>query len=372
VALAGCSSLDAGSVSDESAPRLTHILMLPTSRGNCTRCATTDLLDTSPPAIACSNSNPCPVTFQVNGSDNLTCGGNGLCADAIAAAPVPANYKNDGNEVRIVFSRQLDPNLNMASVLQSSSGNVTYSLNPGVVDILDANGNALAQAAAYYDPTGSALADAVDIVAAPLGPALNVDVGAPLGPGAVYTIRLDTARVKDESGRGPTDGNGRALPVPYTHTFIVEPALIINAVTPKGIGDKLDVTRGTPVINADDAIQITFNEPIKDPSRTGSATLTDASGAAIPVEMWTDRGTTASATACGMSLDPTKVDVVAIGAPGQAITLPAGGPYALVVSGLVDDVFGKSAPFSVTYQFFVSTAMSGGPNSQFVLPEQCK
>src|SRR5262249_57945677 len=105
-------------VEDPSPPRLIRILAQPQKR-TCMRCSITDLLDVRPP-VACSIDNPCPVTFQVHGNApvcQLSPGQTvGTCTDPLAAAPVGIGPPTEGNALRLVFSKPLDPSIGVPTM----------------------------------------------------------------------------------------------------------------------------------------------------------------------------------------------------------------------------------------------------------------
>lgn len=217
-----------GQVSEPSGPpKLTRALVQPMSR-SCTRCAITDLLDTAAPA-ACAVDKPCPVAFVVNNTPVQTCLlPAGVCRNLLAAGPVGIGSPMEGNAVRLVFSKPLDPALD--DLEMDSMGNSFPTLKPGIAEVDDSTG-AEVPARKAYDPTGAAVT--FDPIKAPFGPAIELDLMRPLAPSSQYTIKLNATRVVDRDGRTLTDSSGRPLPASYTLTFMTEAPMAPLSATPK-------------------------------------------------------------------------------------------------------------------------------------------
>src|SRR5215831_19339964 len=186
-----CDDTSIGHLSeDPSPPRLLRILAQPAKR-TCMRCAITDLLDTAPPP-SCSADEPCPVGFQVHGHPEFSCqipqgALTGTCTDALHASPMGIGAPSEGNALRLVFSKGLDPNLNTPP-----DGMTPPQLQAGIVEVDDPAGNPI-MTTAFYDPSGSLLS--ADPLAEPFGPAIEIDVKAQLAPATTYTLKLDSNRI---------------------------------------------------------------------------------------------------------------------------------------------------------------------------------
>ncbi len=214
----GCDQPGGQVLEPSGPPRLSRALVQPMSR-SCTRCAITDLLDTAAPA-ACAVDKPCPVAFVVNNVPVQTCQlPAGICKDLLAAGPVGIGPPNEGNAVRLVFSKPLDPALDDLSM--DSMGNSFPTLKPGIAEVDDATG-AEVPAKKAYDPTGAAVT--FDPTKAPFGPAIELALTRPLAPASQYTIKLNSTRVVDRDGKTATDSSGAPLPASYTLTFMTEAA----------------------------------------------------------------------------------------------------------------------------------------------------
>jgi hypothetical protein len=360
----GCDNTTAGQDNEPAeAPRLTRIMAQPVNR-DCTRCKITDLLNVRPPP-ACAVDRPCPVEFQVLNNPLPTCqiaegATTGVCTDPLAAAPVGLGG-DEGNAFRLVFHKPLDPELN--DITQDAMGRNVSTLKPGILEIDNPKGEALA-ATAYYDPTGADVTS--DAIALPFGPAIELDLSDALAPNTSYVIKLDSTRAVDRDQRLPADANGVSLPAPFTLVFTTEPNLPFVSVTPD-ISAAPNPTNMTPSIKPDNVIQLEFSLPVGDPMAAGStATFTLSNGTTnIQVEAWRDQG------APGMCIgNPNQIDIVAVSAPGVPVPLAAG-MYTLTVGGVVDGIYGNSAPYSASFTFFVAGAadpMDPNAVSKFYVP----
>ncbi len=340
-----CDSTSTGTKGeDPSPPRLLRVLAQPAKR-SCTLCAITDLLDTGP-AVACSAEEPCPVTFQVHGHAAPTCqidpgATTGICTDPLRAGPVGIGPSSEGNAIRLVFSKPLNPALDSPSM---DPMNPTQLLD-GVLSIEDPTGTPI-DAVAWYDPGGSPVT--ADPISVPFGPALEIDVRAQLAPATTYTLKLNTNLVTDRLGQIPV-----GLPSPYLLQFTTASDLALVQVTPD-VRSSLDMADMTPAVAPDDVLQLTFNVPLADPQATNAkvTAVLKQGDTVIPTELWLDSGAPGKCT-----VNQNQLDIVAVSAPGVPAML-APGAYTLTLANLVDGVAGRSTAFTATYQFFVA----GQPN----------
>ena len=323
---------------DPSPPRLLRIFAQPSKR-TCTRCAITDLLDTAP-APACSADSPCPVGFQVHGHPQYSCqipqgALTGTCTDLLHASPMGIGAPSEGNALRLVFSKGLDPNLNTPP-----DGMTPPQLQTGIVEVDDPSGNPI-MTTAFYDPSGSQLS--ADPLLEPFGPAIEIDFKGQLAPATTYTLKLNSNRVVDRHGQAVV-----SLPPTYTVQFTTESDLALMAVAPDVRGT-LDMAAMKPAVTPDDVITLAFNVPLADPQAMGAkATAVLKQGdTVIPTEMWLDAGAPGKC-----AVNKYQLDIVAASTPGTP-TMLAPGQYSLTISNVVDGVAGRSTAFDVTYQFFV-------------------
>ena len=338
VSLSACDDTSIGNTNeDPGPPRLLRILAQPAKR-TCTRCAITDLLDTLPPQ-ACSADSPCPVNFQVHGHPAPSCqipAGEvtGVCTDPLAAAPVGIGGPTEGNAIRLVFSKSLDPALNLPPDMMSPP-----MLQPGIVELDDASGMPI-MTTAFYDPSGSQLS--ADPIAEPFGPAIEIDVKGQLSPATTYTLKVDQSKIHDRKGQA-------AVGIPYSISVTTESGLALMGVVPE-VRTKLDMAAMKPAIAPDDVLQLAFNVPLADPQAMGAkATAVLKMGdTVIPTELWLDAGAPGHC-----AVNKFQLDIVAAAMPGMP-TMLAPGQYTLTLSNVVDGVGGHSTAFDATYTFFVA------------------
>jgi hypothetical protein len=298
------------------------------------------LLDTASPT-ACSLDAPCPVDFQVHGHPAPSCQipegeVTGVCTDPLHAAPVGIGAPSEGNAVRLVFSKSLDPDLNAPATMMGPP-----QLESGIVEIDDSSGNAV-MTTSYYDPSGSLLS--ADPIAEPFGPAIEIDLKGQLAPATIYTLKLSASLIHDRLGQMPQE-----LPPTYTVTFSTESDLALMAVAPD-VRPTLDMTAMLPAIAPDDVISLAFNVPLADPQAASSIAnaVLKLGNTVIPTEMWLDAGAPGKC-----ALNKFQLNIVAVSQPGSPAML-APGQYTLTLGNIVDGVAGRSTAFGATYQFFVS------------------
>jgi hypothetical protein len=340
VSLTACDDTSIGNLNeDPGPPRLLRIIAQPAKR-TCTRCAITDLLDTTPP-VACSADSPCPVSFQVKGHPAPSChiaAGQitGVCTDPLAAAPVGIGAPTEGNSIRLVFSKSLDPALNQPADMMNPP-----LLVPGIVEIDDPAGMPV-MTTAFYDPSGSELSD--DPIGEPFGPAIEIDIKTQLAPATSYTLKLDASKIHDRKGQIPVGISGI-----YTVTFTTESDLALMGVVPD-VRPTLDMAAMKPAIAPDDVLQLAFNVPLADPQAMGAkATAVLKQGdTVIPSEMWLDAGAPGHC-----AVNKFQLDIVAVSTPGTPAML-APGQYTLTISNVVDGVAGHSTAYDTTFTFFVA------------------
>lgn len=364
ISAAGCDDPVGQTLEPAEAPRLQRVMAQPQVRP-CTHCAVTDLLNMRTPP-ACAVDRPCVVEFQLMSNPLPTCqipegGRTGVCSDPLAAAPVGLGGTEDGNAIRLVFSKPLDPALN--DVTMDAMGKRLQTLKSDIASIEDSNGVPL-MTAAYYDPTGAPMT--FDALQAPFGPAIEIDLLQPLAPNTTYTIKLDAARLVDRDGRAAADAGGATLPPTYTLEFQTEAALKLQSVTPN-VAAAVDAAAMKPAIAPDNVIQLKFRRPVADPMQAGSTavvTLTTG-GTPVPIQVWRDQGAPGKCKS-----NPYQLDIVAVSAPGVPMPLDAG-MYTLQIAGVVDAVYGNALPYAGSFDFYVAGSPSASdPNavSKFYVP----
>jgi hypothetical protein len=255
VGAAGCSDITAGQPTDPTTPpMLVHITIQDAVMAGGTsvqRTSVTDLLDKNPP-IACSDELPCLTQFiEAFHAPDFSCscadpdtgfcgeGMMGTCNDpllppasgipifastlAVAGDPGDAG---SGEQIRFVFSKVLSNSIEtvMMDPKQAPGATDTYVLAPGIIELDDAKGMAVPSVTLYDNGGTPGLAGNTpsDLIQAPLGPAIVLKPMAQLDPKTTYTLKLNTAMIKDRAGQGPVDVAGNALPGTYTITFTTE------------------------------------------------------------------------------------------------------------------------------------------------------
>jgi hypothetical protein len=268
---AGCSDITAGQPSDPAGPpELVHVIIqdqgwtgAPTQRYS-----VTDLLDTEAtnPDLPCSDTEPCLVGYVEGFSGcssspnvcaaepgaNFACscstvstslkgyyicgaGKTGTCNDPLKAPasgiPIYGRTGDPGDlgagfQIRVVFSKVLNNQIENVSVdtTQGPGAGNTYQLKDGILELDDSKGMPVATNA-IYDNGGTPGINGdfpSDLLQAPLGPALVLQPMTQLDVGSTYTIKLNTAMIKDREGNAAADASGAALGATVSFTFKTE------------------------------------------------------------------------------------------------------------------------------------------------------
>ncbi|MSP59794.1 MAG: hypothetical protein EXR72_05525 [Myxococcales bacterium] len=216
--LLSCESLDNGKLpEDPSAPVLMKILIqdeLP--RGG--RNVATDLLDKSP-KVSCSEQKPCTTGDHFSHPPcNLD---TKICPDPLKPEETPPalgaifSGTTGGNQIRIIFSKILAPEIATATINMMTGRVDKWELkDPSIIGFYDAHGNELA-AEKSWDPTGSPTLTS-DLFLNPLGPALVLKPKNPMNLFTTYSIRLKPELIKDAKGQAVTkDINKAAVATSY-------------------------------------------------------------------------------------------------------------------------------------------------------------
>jgi hypothetical protein len=220
-ALPACEDLTAGQLmEDPGPPVLAKILIqdeLPTGGRN----VATDLLDQTP-TISCSDRDPCPTGDKFS---HPPCDlASGTCPDPLKPSQTPPAIGTPGtlagNQIRLVWNKQLDPALEMV-ILDPLTGMPSgYSLaDPTIIGLYDASGKEI-PALKYWDPAGSPTLTS-DLFMDPYGPALVIKQRQPFLPLASYEVRIRPDAIRDAQGQAAAfDING--APVATSYPFTVE------------------------------------------------------------------------------------------------------------------------------------------------------
>ena len=376
---ASCSDITAGQLTeDPAAPRLVRIIAGDEIPGLGTAFIT-DLLDTSKtyPPIKCDDTNPCPpqingvavTPFLATGDSGCTppmggttdCALCGTCFDPLAAQPLevgtppgtPGTY--GGVSIRLIFSKILDPSIETVTIDPATNA-YTYTLAAGIIE-LDGPDGAVVPTVNFYDPSGSpdTTSDPLGNAGVLLGPSLVMKPMTPLNPKTQYTIKLATARVKDKTGKTPTDNASSPAPLadPYTFQFMTQDLSLSLAVPAPDMNGNL-------IMAPNDTFQIAASADL-DPALNGTivkgalAPKTPAKGApaSYDVEVWLDQG--ADPTMC--SATPRLLDVAAVSTAGMPVDLvgcAAGAmaddtcTYTLTLPGIADASKSAKQDFTAT------------------------
>jgi hypothetical protein len=369
LSLGGCSDTPG---EDPGPPRLTHLTVQDddTSGG---RGLAVDVLSPGSP-YGCDDSHPC-LANQECGSLNGQPLDPARCYDPHSldvAPPVGIPVTGSGAQLRVVFSKLLDPNIEMVTK-DPQTGNLIYTLPAGLVT-LTAGGPAL-DMSAYYDPTGSVLSG-VDPVQAPWGPALVLKPRLPLSVATQYRVTVDGSQLRDHKGQSLVDASGKPVGAQASYTFTTEGLFVMQpwncpshmCVGAVGTINYPDTSSpaATQTVSTGDAFQFLFNADI-DEASAAALQLTDSAGHAVKTEIYIDRGPAhGSCQAHSRTLD-----VVPVSAPGQPMAL-AEGDYTLAVTGVMDLATHRTAVTPLTLKLHASASQPPQfPAAGLALPESC-
>jgi hypothetical protein len=390
VGTAGCDNVTAGQSSDPKGPPMLAKILVQDARflGEFpNRLAVTDLIDNAMPQ-ACSEVQPCVQQFTVGfTSPDVSCT-NGFCNDPLKtpAAGVPLAIgaplvfaapdmrdAGSGMQIRIIFNKILDNSIEEVKMdpTQAPGKTNTYDLKAGIAELDDPTGEV--PSTKYYDNTGTPQFPA-DLEYEPMGPAIVLKPQVPLAPATKYTIKLNTAMIKDRQGNAPADQNGSPLPATYTLDFTTEP--LTPATEVQGSGDfspnfpDFSDPMMPPTIAPNNVLQFGFWAPVN--GDTATVTVKDSTGATVATAIgYSDRG--ADPTMC-TTADPSNYlfDIVNTDGAGAPAAWPLGDytvTFTVTAAGSAS-TYSPKAPLAFTVDGMADPMDPNGFESH-VTPAQC-
>ena len=299
-AVLSCENVDTGQLEEDRGPPVLRRILIQDELPSGGRHMATDLLDHSP-AIACSLRDPCPAGDKF--SHPLCDFDASVCPDPLNPAQTPPAIGTPGslggNQIRLVMTKQLDPDIEEITLNMMTGATTGYSLkDPTIVGLFDAGGREL-KSLKYWDPVGATLTS--DIFADPFGPALVIKPMAPLVPLTKYSIRLRPDQIKDGSGQAlATDING--APVAASYDFTTE------AFSAAG-GNQSDLT--DTMKNPDGAIDVADVLAIRTNARFDYTTLkVTVTRAGQPVEILANPAYGTDPKGCDAAkVSPTQINI---------------------------------------------------------------
>lgn len=353
VPLLGCDDTHTGQKSeDQSAPRLVRIMVQdeewPGGRG-----LAVDLLNATPGA-SCADTTPCTPPqecgtlfgFPIDEAETTCHDPNSVLE---VAPPVGTPLYVAGSQIRLVFSKLLDPSLES---MDEDAG--VYRLPPGIVALYQ--GDTEIEVERYYDVGGAPSASS-DPVAVPFGPALVMKPLAPLAVATTYTIRIDPGRILDREGQVAVAGDGSQLADRFDFTteglFVMQawncPSYyctlfawfcpsqfcldaVMSGMAGTNYPDLTDLSIPAQVA-PNEGFQIQFNADV-DETTVGEILLVGPDGP-VPIRVGWDMGS--DPTMCEMMFNPRVLNIVPVTEEGGSERADlAEGTYVLTIAGVKD------------------------------------